>query len=291
MSTTPSQGWLASPVRHSTNAAASTYKNARWLKSHATRWDYEVTRRTLLEELRPLPDDRVLEIGCGPGTWTREVAPLCSHVTAVDISENMIAEAREYTRSLPVAFVHSDFLQLSTEDRFDRVFSARAFEYIRPMSLVASKVSRLLMPGGTVVIITKPKVSFWRGRTRLLYRTWPFDVLNGTRAERAGRGKSFETLRQYPSTPAQIANEFRPYGLHLRRVRPVVMRLPIFRGGFHEYPLVPQWMAPPLLSAFSVMFRMSSAVPRRMSEALLLFSESYCVTLELNQAHAARKDG
>ena len=37
---------------------------------------------------------RALELGCGAGSFTRHLAPLCGHVVAVDISESAIARAR-----------------------------------------------------------------------------------------------------------------------------------------------------------------------------------------------------
>jgi ubiquinone/menaquinone biosynthesis C-methylase UbiE len=44
---------------------------------------------------KPTPNDTVLEIGCGIGRLTRVIAPEVSCVIAIDISENMLAIARE----------------------------------------------------------------------------------------------------------------------------------------------------------------------------------------------------
>lgn len=42
----------------------------------------------------PASDARVLDVACGPGTMTLQVAPRVARVTAVDFSENMIAHLR-----------------------------------------------------------------------------------------------------------------------------------------------------------------------------------------------------
>jgi len=39
----------------------------------------------------------VLDIGCGPGRFTREFAKISNHVTAIDISSNMIQHAKQNT--------------------------------------------------------------------------------------------------------------------------------------------------------------------------------------------------
>jgi SAM-dependent methyltransferase len=47
-----------------------------------------------LELLRGRRYERALEIGCGGGSFTRQLAPLCSELVAVDISKHAIERAR-----------------------------------------------------------------------------------------------------------------------------------------------------------------------------------------------------
>lgn len=254
------------------SSIAPVHIERRWLRSHATRWDYRVTHSALLEELKPKPRDRVLEIGCGPGTWTREIAMLSKEVVAVDISASMIEEARKRTHGLPVTYIHSDFLSCEPRGKFDKIFAVRSTEYIADRDLLARKAAELLAPGGTVVIITKTRFSIWRGRLRLL------NLRTGLSADREGTG----TLRprQYHSSPQQLARAFKPYGLYLTRVRPVVFRPPVFREGFHEVPIIPDSVAKPCLDFFSLLHRVVSRTPRALVALPLLLSESYCITLK-----------
>ena len=272
-------------VRTDGNGTASGYMYRRWLKSRVTQWDYDMTRRTLLEELKPAPGDRVLEIGSGPGTWTREVASRAKEVVAVDISEDMNAQSRRYTQGLPVQFIHSDFLEANPEGPFDKIFSVRAIEYIRDRNTLARKISHLLAPGGTVVLITKSRFSVWRGRMRLMNPwSWPIPGLS-----RMGRWKDWRMGRriirdagggQFLPSPGQLVRAFEPYGLVPTQVRPVVIRVPIFQHGFYEIPIIPHVLSAPVLRAFSLLYKWGSRVPGRLSFLPLLLSESYCITLE-----------
>jgi 16S rRNA (adenine1518-N6/adenine1519-N6)-dimethyltransferase len=63
----------------------------------------------LAAAIEPRPDDRFLEIGPGPGALTLRLAPRVSHVTAVEIDRDMVAELLP---KLPgnVTLVQQDFL-------------------------------------------------------------------------------------------------------------------------------------------------------------------------------------
>lgn len=282
--------WRDSPVRRSTNSVASQYIDRRWAKSRVTRWDHQMTRQTVLEALDPQPGDRVLEIGCGPGTWTREIAPLCQEVVAVDISEGMIAEAQKNTRDLPVRFVHSDFLHAQLQGTWEKIFSARAIEYMADRDLLALKVAQLLSPGGTVVLITKTRRSLWRGRMRLLYRSD-----HSSRAAKAHQtrrqGSGTRTVRQYLSSPADLAAAFAPYGISPTMVRPAVLRPPIFQNGFHEFPIIPEALASPFLKVSSLLHGASAHVHQKLVWLPLLLSESYCITLRHTDCRRRKSAG
>jgi SAM-dependent methyltransferase len=270
---------VAIPLEQYMDHLAPDLLRHRWFRSVATSWDYEVTRLSLLEALVPGPDDRILEIGCGPGTWTREVAARCEWLTAVDLSGKMIAEARKNVQGLPVQFIHSDFLQSRTEGKFDKVFSVRAMEYIPDKAQLAGKIAELLAPGGRVVLTTKSRFSMWRGRNRLVYGAWPkLSHSNGApgglrRDGKLGFSQSF-------SSPGDIARMFAPYGIVPVQVRPAVLRPPVFKNGFDEFPVIPNTLAPQLLDLLKYVWGAASRLPGWLAFFPLFFSESYCITLE-----------
>ncbi len=273
-----SQDRPISVVARANDRAAASYMHRRWLKSAAMRWDYRVSRRVLMEELKPMPADRIMEIGCGPGTWTREIASECRELVAVEISANMIAQASRYVQGLPVDFINSDFMLSNPEGKFDRIFSSRAIEYIADKEHLAQKISQLVVPGGTVVLITKTRFSLWRGRMKLLYRSWPFN--KKTSAERTRSDEDSSSVRQYLPSPGQLSRAFAKCGFVTTNVRPVVMRLPICQQGFHEIPIVPDFLAPPFLAVASLLFEAGSHLPKKLAFLPLWFSESSCITLK-----------
>ncbi len=98
--------------------------------------------------------EEVLEVGCGIGRVARGLAPHCRRFTGVDISENMIAEARR--RSPGLSNVEFLALQKSDLSRFpDASFDVVVFEIVlihlarEDAFRYLCEARRVLRPGGT----------------------------------------------------------------------------------------------------------------------------------------------
>lgn len=97
----------------------------------------------------------VLEIGCGVGRLSANLAPLFRSVLAVDIAEGVVAEAAANCRSANIEFAVIDGVQLLPgNDRFDVVFSAETFHHIQPpvFQQYLHDSFRLLRPRGQVAL-------------------------------------------------------------------------------------------------------------------------------------------
>lgn len=70
------------------------------------------------------PAGSVLELACGPGTWTGQLLRHAASVTAVDASPEMLAIARTRTLDQQVRFLQADVFTWRPERRYDVVFSA-----------------------------------------------------------------------------------------------------------------------------------------------------------------------
>lgn len=69
------------------------------------------------------PAGSVLELACGPGTWTGQLLRHASDVTAVDASPEMLAiAASRVPGSAPVRFVQADLFTWGPDRRYDVVF-------------------------------------------------------------------------------------------------------------------------------------------------------------------------
>ena len=100
------------------------------------------------------PGSRVLEVGCGTGKLTRDLAGRGFRLDAVDPGEGMIAVARRAVGDAPVTFHVGRFEDVELPaGAFDAVFSATAFHWVDP-SVGWAKAARLLRPGGTLALLT-----------------------------------------------------------------------------------------------------------------------------------------
>jgi SAM-dependent methyltransferase len=113
---------------------------------------------------------RVLEIGCGAGRITRALANLFGEVHAVDVSGEMVGQARAALSDRPNAFVHQNNgkdLSVIGGGHFDFAFSTIVFQHIPSYEVIETyvrEVHRLLRPGalfkfqvqGDATLSTKP---------------------------------------------------------------------------------------------------------------------------------------
>jgi SAM-dependent methyltransferase len=96
---------------------------------------------------------RILEIGCGAGRMTRSLAELFGEVHAVDVSAEMIAQARTALADCSNVKLDQNSgtdLALFGDSDFDFVFSAIVFQHIPRKSIVENYVReahRVLRPG------------------------------------------------------------------------------------------------------------------------------------------------
>ena len=103
-----------------------------------------------VKQARITSKDKVLEIGCGTGLFTRKVYALTkASIIATDISEELLTEARQL---LPEAtFKIDDAMNLSFPDNtFDVVFGSSVLHHLE-MERSIKEILRVLKPGGRMV--------------------------------------------------------------------------------------------------------------------------------------------
>lgn len=99
------------------------------------------------------PGSRVLEVGCGTGQLTGDLARLGFDLTAIDIGPAMIDAARQHLGDGAVSLLVSSFEDFAAADSsFDLIVSATAFHWIDP-EVRFSKSARLLRPGGWLALL------------------------------------------------------------------------------------------------------------------------------------------
>ncbi len=122
-------------------------------------------RQLVLGALDPQPGERVLDIGCGPGLLAGELARAVGpegEVAGIDLSENMLAMARELQSAVPesgqetapVSFSLADACELPfPESSFDAVLSTQVYEYVSDMPRALAEARRVLRNGGRLLIL------------------------------------------------------------------------------------------------------------------------------------------
>jgi len=99
------------------------------------------------------PTGSVLELACGPGTWTPQLLRHASDVTAVDASAEMLAiAASRVPGGAPVRFVEADLFTWEPDRRYDVVFIGFWLSHVpaeRSESFWA-RVAAALVPRGRV---------------------------------------------------------------------------------------------------------------------------------------------
>ena len=96
---------------------------------------------------------RVLEIGCGTGQLTRQLAQLPIQLTAIDLGSAMVERARVEVRDPAVRFDACSFEDFEASPRsFDLIVCGTAFHWLDPL-VAWSKAADLLAPGGWLAIL------------------------------------------------------------------------------------------------------------------------------------------
>jgi trans-aconitate methyltransferase len=99
--------------------------------------------------LAPQPGERILDLGCGTGHLTSQLAHLGASVTGLDHSPAMIEQARLNYPDLE--FVEGDAAAFAFAEPFDAVFSNAALHWVKRAEDVVACVARALKPGGRFV--------------------------------------------------------------------------------------------------------------------------------------------
>ncbi|MFI5209812.1 MAG: class I SAM-dependent methyltransferase [Gemmatimonadales bacterium] len=103
--------------------------------------------------------DKVLDIGCGPGTASMAAAALGAEVTGVDSAPGMIALAKELAGSKRnLSFLEGDALQLPVQsNEFDAVVSSFGVIFAPSARKAVAEMARVLVAGGRLGILAWPR--------------------------------------------------------------------------------------------------------------------------------------
>jgi arsenite methyltransferase len=114
-------------------------------------------RQLVYEALGAERGDRILDAGCGPGFYTRELLEQVGPegaLVGVDQSPQMLAVAERRCRDQGnVTFGQGEVTALPVESEdFDRALSVQVLEYVQDHETALAEMHRAVRPGGRIVI-------------------------------------------------------------------------------------------------------------------------------------------
>jgi ubiquinone/menaquinone biosynthesis C-methylase UbiE len=144
------------------------------MESKSLKWDAELYQDSsnlqfelgmmAMDMLKPIEYERILDLGCGNGLLTIELAKRArlGHVTGVEASPEMIRSAQRNAASLStgnITLVNMDALAIEFDNEFDAVFSNSAIQWIHDLDSIYRLLFRSLKPGGRMMVQTSLKES------------------------------------------------------------------------------------------------------------------------------------
>lgn len=152
---------------------------------------------------------RVLELGCGNGTYTKIIAPNSMQIIATDYSDEMVESTKSRLRNIQNVIIQKEnCFSVSFEDNsFDTVFMANLLHIIPNPQKALSECYRVLKRGGNLIILsyTQEGVNFFN-KIKLIYKylkTYgkpPSTAYNLTRE----KGKSMLELQSFQVTECKL---------------------------------------------------------------------------------------
>ncbi len=106
-------------------------------------------------------DSHVLELGCGTGSTALCLAPHVQHITATDLSNNMIKIAKRKAEEQEVTNINlyaSDLFDIDQEGGpYDAVLAFNLIHLLEDTSKIMQQISKLLKPNGVFISKTACK--------------------------------------------------------------------------------------------------------------------------------------
>ncbi len=131
---------------------------AGWYNQHLEENDdtyqEKLIKPNLLRILSPKPGEEILDVGCGQGFFARELARAGAKVVGVDVAGELIKLAKEHPGKNETYLVLSAEKMVSlSSNRFDAAICILALQNIKNLQAAISEISRVLKPGGRLVLV------------------------------------------------------------------------------------------------------------------------------------------
>jgi SAM-dependent methyltransferase len=222
---------------------AKEIQHGRFLAKHGAGeiWNWESpagklrwARRVKMLSKHLGPGMSVLELGCGTGYFTRELARSGADIVAIDVSPELLEIARTNCSALNVRYEIQNAYELSYPDAvFDSVVGSSVLHHLE-IETALHEIYRVLKPGGTICFtepnMLNPQIAIqknvpWIKRKlgdspdETAFFRWPLRRLLEQTGYREVRINPFDFL--HPRTPIPLIERLNSLGRFLENV-PVI---------------------------------------------------------------------
>jgi len=119
----------------------------------AGRWNHNIHYQDVLLHAVPANARSALDVGCGEGTLTRELARRVPTVVGIDVDQPSIDEARRQVGATGVEYLLGDFLTYPFEpESFDFIASVATLHHMDATTAL-TRMRALLSPGGAMAVL------------------------------------------------------------------------------------------------------------------------------------------
>jgi ubiquinone/menaquinone biosynthesis C-methylase UbiE len=138
------------------------------LEENSDTYQAKVILPNVLRVLALRPDEKVIDIACGQGFFTREFKKAGALVVGSDISKELITQASRQSRSIPFHVAPSDKLAFAQDHSYETAVMILALQNIEPMDATFKEAARVLTQNGRLVLVLNhpafrvPKHSGWQ---------------------------------------------------------------------------------------------------------------------------------
>ena len=216
-------------------------------RRNQTESEFLSTASHLIEELRrelkrlpPSQNLRALEIGCGPGRLLRPLSPHFAEIHGLDVSDEMIALARQRLRDLPNVHLHvttGSTLAPFADESFDFVYSYAVFQHIPDREIILNyfrEVARVLKAGG----IFRAQLNGLPPLADSGYNTWTGCRLTALEIQHFTRDNGFDLLELSGAGTQYLWTTWRRRSPALAAV-PTLVRVQRITNAYSSEPLAP----------------------------------------------------
>src|ERR1700704_6682097 len=131
---------------HQNMGTSCAWDAERYEGKHSYVWQFGTG---LIDVLAPREGERILDVGCGTGQLTTEIASRGARVVGLDSSTNMLGQARQNYPGQK--FVLADATSFRFPEPFDAVFSNAALHWVKNAEAAVESIALALRSGGRFV--------------------------------------------------------------------------------------------------------------------------------------------